>query len=72
MADGSGDELANVLTIGPPDLVHSAFALDVSDDQNTKSACDFWTEIAKEIVEAPQDATDVVRETARGVGSDEL
>ncbi|KAJ3951283.1 hypothetical protein N0V92_012318 [Colletotrichum tropicale] len=71
VADGSGDELTNVLTVGPPELVYSAFTLDVPDDQNTKSACGFWTEIAKEIVEA-QEATYKVGDRARRGGSDEL
>ncbi|KAI8260166.1 Secreted lipase [Colletotrichum sp. SAR 10_77] len=71
VADGSGDELTNVLTFGPPELVCSAFALDIPDDQNTKSACDFWTEIAKEIVEA-QEATYKAGDRARRGGSDEL
>ncbi|KAF4873142.1 Secreted lipase [Colletotrichum siamense] len=71
VADGSGDALTNVLTVGPPELVCSAFALDIPDDQNTKSACDFWTEIAKEIVEA-QEATYKAGDRARRGGSDEL
>ncbi|KAE9579342.1 hypothetical protein CGMCC3_g4630 [Colletotrichum fructicola] len=71
VADGSGDELTNVLTVGPPELVYSAFTLDVPDDQNTKSACGFWTEIAKEIIEA-HEATYKVGDRARRGGSDEL
>ncbi|KAF4826690.1 Secreted lipase [Colletotrichum tropicale] len=55
----------------PPEVAYSAFTLNVPDDQNTKSACGFWTEIAKEIVEA-QEATYKVGDRARRGGSDEL
>lgn len=68
VADGSGDELTNVLTIGAPEVLFSAFTVDVPDDQNTKSACGFWTEIAKEVVEA----TNVAGDRLKRVGSEEL
>ncbi|OHF03193.1 hypothetical protein CORC01_01577 [Colletotrichum orchidophilum] len=70
VADGNGDELSNVLSVGPPDLVSSALALD-ADDQNTKSACGFWTEIAKEVV-AAQEVAEVVWNGVKVVDSDEL
>ncbi|KAK1688919.1 Alpha/Beta hydrolase protein [Colletotrichum godetiae] len=68
VADGSGNELTNVLTIGPP---YSAFPLDVPDDQNTKSACDFWTEIAKEVITAHKE-TDVTGNRVKDISSEEL
>ncbi|KAJ3457968.1 hypothetical protein MRS44_012077 [Fusarium solani] len=50
IVDGSGDELANVLTVQIPSG-QAAFVL-ASDDQNGKERCSFWTTLAKEIVEA--------------------
>ncbi|RMJ08465.1 hypothetical protein CDV36_011919 [Fusarium kuroshium] len=49
-ADGSGDELANVLTVQIPSG-QEGFVL-ASDDQNGKERCRFWTTLAKEIIEA--------------------
>jgi carboxylesterase type B len=47
VADGSGDKLSNVLTVRAA-LGQSPFVLD-SDDQNSKSKCGFWTDIAESI-----------------------
>lgn len=71
MADGSGNELTNVLTIEPPEGIYSAFAVNVPDDQITNSACDFWTEIAKKVVKA-QKSANIVGNVMSGVASEEL
>lgn len=52
IADGSGDELANVLTVQVPSG-QEAFVL-ASDDQNGRDRCNFWTTLAKDIVEAQE------------------
>ncbi|KAK1465073.1 hypothetical protein CMEL01_12428 [Colletotrichum melonis] len=71
VADGnSGDQLENVLTVYAPSG-QPAFLLDQSDDQNTKKACGFWTEIAQQVV-AAQKATDIVGNEESGVDSGEL
>ncbi|KAK1983798.1 Alpha/Beta hydrolase protein [Colletotrichum cereale] len=72
VADGSsGDQLRNVLTVQAPSG-QPAFVLDQADDQNARKACDFWTEIAKEIV-TPQEATDVIGDDReKGLHPDEL
>lgn len=71
VADGSsGDELRNVLTVQAPSG-QPAFVLDQADDDNSKKACSFWTEIAEEVV-ATQKATDVVEDDEKLVYSDEL
>ncbi|KAJ0311114.1 hypothetical protein COL5a_002465 [Colletotrichum fioriniae] len=71
VADGnSGNELENVLTVYAPSG-QPAFLLDQSDDQNTKKACEFWTEIAQQVV-AAQKATGVNGNEESGVESDEL
>ncbi|KAM6521843.1 hypothetical protein FALCPG4_011547 [Fusarium falciforme] len=56
IADGSGDELANVLTVQIPSG-QKAFVL-ASDDQNGKERCSFWTTLAGEIVEAQESNQD--------------
>jgi carboxylesterase type B len=54
IADGSDDKLSNVMKVGLPLYGQSAFKLG-SDNQNTKSKCNFWVDIAKSIVD--EDAT---------------
>lgn len=66
VADGSsGDKLRQVLTVRAPYAslfeTQPAFILDQADDMNSKTACSFWTEIAKEVV-ATQEAADVVED----------
>jgi hypothetical protein len=48
VADGSGDKLSNIMRVQAP-LGQQPFVLG-SDDENSKSKCDFWTNIAKSIV----------------------
>jgi carboxylesterase type B len=48
VADGSEDKLSNVVRVQAP-LGQEPFVL-ASDDQNSKSQCDFWTNIAESIV----------------------
>ncbi|EEU44553.1 uncharacterized protein NECHADRAFT_85213 [Fusarium vanettenii 77-13-4] len=50
IADGSDDKLAKVLTVQAP-INQEALVL-ASDEQNGRERCDFWTTLAKEIVEA--------------------
>ena len=54
-----GEELQNVLRVQAP-YDQPGFLLE-SDDQNSQSACAFWTEIAREIMEV-QDAAIPVKE----------
>lgn len=71
VANGSsGDELTNVLTVQAP-LGKFPFVLDQADDNNSKTACDFWTEIAWKVA-ATQEAKDVVDDGEKRVYSDEL
>lgn len=59
VADNSGDEFTNVLTVRSPlkkvwegmdiYLPQNPFTLSQPDDQNSKSACGFWNDLAKEI-----------------------
>lgn len=71
VADGSsGDELRKVLTVQNPSG-QPAFVLGQADDKNSKKACNFWTEIAEEVV-ATQKATDVVEDGEKRVYSNEL
>jgi carboxylesterase type B len=48
VANGSGDELSNVMKVQMPGG-QEAFELG-SDIQNSKSKCDFWTELAQSII----------------------
>jgi hypothetical protein len=48
VADGSGDKLSNVMKVQMPGG-QGAFELG-SDNQNSKSKCDFWTGLAQSIV----------------------
>jgi carboxylesterase type B len=50
VANGTGNELTDVLTVRNPSG-EEPFVLG-SDDQNEKNACAFWTDLAKEIVSA--------------------
>ncbi|KAF9874688.1 acetylcholinesterase [Colletotrichum karsti] len=49
IADGNQDELTDVLQVRAPGLLHSAFRL-TSDDQNSRKRCEFWNNIAKEVM----------------------
>ncbi|KAK2039642.1 alpha/beta-hydrolase [Colletotrichum somersetense] len=72
VANGSGDALTNVLTVQSPWKIFQApFVLDQADNQATRMACGFWTEIAEEIV-TMQEATDVVGDGEKEVYFDEL
>ncbi|RSL62702.1 hypothetical protein CEP53_004687 [Fusarium sp. AF-6] len=52
IADGSGDELADVLAVQAPiPFIRRRLGL-ASDDQNGKERCGFWTRLAKEIMVA--------------------
>ncbi|CAH0058551.1 unnamed protein product [Clonostachys solani] len=62
-ADGSGDNATDVLSVQMPSG-QAAFTL-ITDDQNTKPACAFWTNLAQEIILAQGKSTG-------GVGRDEL
>lgn len=71
VANGSsGDELTNVLTVQLP-LGQFPFVLEQADDNNSKTACDFWTKIAGKVV-VTQEAKDVVDDGEKRVYSDEL
>ncbi|KAE9369165.1 carboxylesterase family protein [Stipitochalara longipes BDJ] len=48
IADGSNDKLSRVMKVGLPSVEKNAFQLG-SDDQNSKSKCNFWIDIAKSI-----------------------
>ena len=52
VADGTGDNLTNVLQVKAwiPFLHPKPFTLDTPDDQNSNTTCNFWTNIAKEIL----------------------
>lgn len=54
VANGTGDSLTNVLQVQAPisdDSVHlEPFTLDTPDDQNSEATCNFWTNVAKEIL----------------------
>lgn len=49
-ADGSGDDVKDVLSVQMPSG-QAAFTF-ITDEQNTKPTCDFWTNLAKEITSA--------------------
>ncbi|KAG7039410.1 carboxylesterase family protein [Colletotrichum scovillei] len=68
VADGSEDALQNVLKVREPAV--QPFK-PTSDDQNTQTACAFWTKIANEIVKA-QKARFVAKGREKGVDFDEL
>lgn len=71
VANGSsGDELTNVLTVQSP-LGQYPFVLDQADDNNSKKACNFWTNIAEKVI-ITQDAKNVVDDGEKQVYSDEL
>ncbi|KAK7229406.1 hypothetical protein V2G26_001576 [Clonostachys chloroleuca] len=62
-ADGSGNDLKDVLSVQMPSG-QAAFTF-ITDEQNTKPACAFWTNLAQEIVLAQ-------RKNKDEVGRDEL
>lgn len=73
VANGSsGDELTNVLTVQVPfGHLQRPFVLDQTDDNNSKTACEFWTKIAWKVV-GTQEAKDVADDGQKRVYSDEL
>ncbi|KAH9231140.1 hypothetical protein K456DRAFT_1841511 [Colletotrichum gloeosporioides 23] len=49
VADGNHNRLRSVLQVRAPGFLHSAFRL-TSDDQNSRNRCEFWNDIAQQIV----------------------
>lgn len=60
LANGSGDELTDVLVVRAADP-DNPFAL-TSDDQDTQSTCDFWNKLAQAIVDQQGGKLDEVDE----------
>ncbi|KAL0930590.1 carboxylesterase family protein [Colletotrichum truncatum] len=54
VADGSQDQLSDVMEVRSPGLIHSAFHL-TSDDQNSRMKCQFWNGIAQQIIASNED-----------------
>ncbi|KAH6689182.1 Alpha/Beta hydrolase protein [Plectosphaerella plurivora] len=61
VADGSGDQLKNVLTV-QWNSNQPGYVLDVPDDQNSKKVCAFWTKIAEEVVGAQKETKRLSKE----------
>ncbi|XXH04130.1 hypothetical protein Hte_010542 [Hypoxylon texense] len=70
IADGSGDELSGVLNIGLKEWDRNIDT--ISDDQNAKSICSFWTEIADNITHVLQVDVDAKERVPLQMGSEEL
>lgn len=52
-SDSDAGLMQNVMTVRMASFTESAFVTDVTDRQNAKSTCDFWTGIAGEVMGAP-------------------